>query len=46
MKNVIIVGFKEKPEVVSEIDRLAEAEGLNRSGFLRQIIRDKLRSME
>jgi metal-responsive CopG/Arc/MetJ family transcriptional regulator len=39
----IIVGFKEKPEIVQEIDRLAEEEGCDRSSFIRRIIREKIK---
>lgn len=46
MKNVIIVGFKEKPDIVEEIDRLAEEEGCDRSSYIRRLIREKLKSME
>jgi len=40
--NCAFVGFVEKAEIVREIDRAAEALGVNRSGFCRQIIRQKL----
>ena len=46
MKSEIIIGFREKPEIVSEIDRLADEEGCDRSSFIRRLIREKLHLTE
>lgn len=42
-ERIVIVGFKEESKVVKIIDKLADAEGLNRSNFLRHIIREKIK---
>jgi hypothetical protein len=37
------VQFREDPEVLETLDRIADAEGVGRSGLLRQLIREKIR---
>lgn len=44
LKGTKHVGFNENPEVIADIDAAAESEGLDRSGYIRQTIREKLRS--
>lgn len=42
MKTDKIIGFRETAQVIAEIDNRAEAKGLDRSNFLRQLVRDGL----
>jgi uncharacterized protein (DUF1778 family) len=44
LKETKHVGFNEKPEIIALIDAAAESEGLDRSGFMKQAIRARLRS--
>lgn len=44
LKETKHVGFNENPEIIANIDAAAESEGLDRSGWVRQTIREKLRS--
>jgi metal-responsive CopG/Arc/MetJ family transcriptional regulator len=37
------VQFREDPKVLEALDRIADAEGVGRSGLLRQLIREKIR---
>ncbi len=39
----ITVQFREDPKILEVLDRLAESEGLVRSGLLRQLVREKIR---
>jgi metal-responsive CopG/Arc/MetJ family transcriptional regulator len=41
---IILVGFKDKADIIQKIDKMAEEAGLNRSNFLRQVIREKIKS--
>ena len=38
------VGFNETPEYVALYDAVAESEGLDRSGFIKQTLRAKVRA--
>lgn len=44
MKTDCQVAFREKTEVVQEIDRLAEDAGMVRSSYIRALIRSTIRS--
>jgi hypothetical protein len=44
LKAFRIIGFKEKEEIIQQIDEQAELQGLDRSGYLRQLVREKLRA--
>ena len=46
LKTDRIIGFKEREEIIELIDELAEKQGLDRSSFLRQLVREKLHSKE
>ena len=43
-KNVKIIGYKEKGSFIVKIDKMAGEQGLNRSNFLRSIVRAHLRA--
>jgi hypothetical protein len=43
LKGTKHVGFNENPEIIADIDAAAKSEGLDRSGWVRQTIRMKLR---
>ena len=43
-KQTNLVAFREKKEVIIQIDQIASDQGLKRSGVIRQILREKLRS--
>jgi len=36
------VGFNEFPDIIAEIDAVAQSEGQNRTSFIRQTIRQRL----
>jgi hypothetical protein len=40
-----IISFEESLEIISAIDKAADQQGLNRSGWIRQVIRQKLQPM-
>jgi predicted DNA binding CopG/RHH family protein len=42
LKTDKVVGFREKTEVIQAIDACAEKHGLNRTNFLRNIVREKI----
>ena len=44
LKGTKHVGFNENPKIVADIDAAAESKWLDRSGFIRQTIREKLSS--
>ncbi len=44
LKGTKHVGFNENPEIIEDIDRLADAKGIDRSGFIRQTIRERLKA--
>lgn len=46
MKTDRQVGFRDTYEMVAKIDKKAESEGLNRTNFLRKIVRDAIKYME
>ena len=43
-KKTDFVAFHEEKAVIAQIDKIASDQGLNRSGVIRQILREKLRS--
>ncbi|MGD0496097.1 MAG: hypothetical protein ABSB28_08650 [Candidatus Bathyarchaeia archaeon] len=42
MKADKVIGFKEKNAIIEQIDKYAEKQGLDRSNFLRQTVREKI----
>jgi hypothetical protein len=43
-KEKVIISFRDDVEIQAEIDRYAEARGLDRSNFIRQTMREKIKS--
>jgi metal-responsive CopG/Arc/MetJ family transcriptional regulator len=46
LKTDRVIGFKEKREIIELIDEMAEKQGLDRSSFLRQLVREKVHAKE
>jgi len=40
------VCFQEDQKIIAQIDEFVKTKGINRSGFLRSIIREKLRRLD